>query len=118
MSNEKGDGEMKEPRDVRTVRGILRSMGVEDYDEHVVHQLLELLYRHVSVVATEAEAMAKHGGREVAEPEDVKLAVRMHCEFTFKAPPNRDVLARLAAEVNSRPLPADCKAGMQLPAKR
>ncbi len=107
------------PRDAKTVRGILASMEVSDYDEHVVHQLLELLYRHVSVVAAESAAMARHAGREVADTEDVKLAVRMRCEFTYNAPPNRVLLARLASEVNSQPLPAiEQKAGVAIPPRR
>lgn len=107
------------PRDAKTVRGILASMEVTEYDEHVVHQLLELLYRHVGVVAAESTSVARHSGRQIADTEDVKLAVRMRCEFSYNAPPNRALLARMANEVNSQPLPAiEQKAGVAIPLRR
>lgn len=35
------------PRDAKIVKSLLRSMGVEEHEPHVVHQFLELWYRYV-----------------------------------------------------------------------
>lgn len=39
-----------QPRDARIVSLILQSLGVEDYDPKVVHQLLEFAHRNYSFV--------------------------------------------------------------------
>lgn len=104
------------PRDARTVEAILRSMGVEQYDPRVVNQLLEVLYRYVSSVLTDAREFSEHADKSAIDVDDVRLAIRSKVAFTFTQPPPRDVTMRLAAERNAIPLPPVAqRAGVALP---
>lgn len=104
------------PRDAQTVEAILKTMGVESYDPRVVNQLLELLYRYVSSVLTDSRMFSEHADKSSIDLDDIKLAIRSRCNFTFTQPPPRDVTMRLVAERNVVPLPpVDQKAGIALP---
>lgn len=104
------------PNDARTIEAILHTMGVDDYDPRVTHQLLELLYRYTSSVLIEARTFSEHADKPAIDPDDIKLAVRARSTFTFTQPPPRDVAMRLAAERNAIPLPpVDQHAGLALP---
>lgn len=104
------------PRDARTVEEILKSMGVESYDPRVVTQLLELEHRYISDVLRESHALTEFADKPAIDLEDVRLAIRSKCAFTFTQPPPREVTMRLAAERNAVPLPAiDQRAGVALP---
>jgi transcription initiation factor TFIID subunit 9B len=104
------------PRDARTITAILDAMGVEEYDEHVVHQLLELLYRHVWSVLDDARVYSEHADKPAIDADDVKLAIRTRVDASFTQPPSRDVSMRLARDVNKVPLPSvNAHAGVALP---
>jgi transcription initiation factor TFIID subunit 9B len=104
------------PRDARTVAAILDAMGVEEYDERVVHQLLELLYRHVWSVLDDARVYSEHADKAAIDVDDVKLAIRTRVDTSFTQPPPRDVSMRLAKAMNAEPLPlVDSRAGVALP---
>lgn len=106
----------RKPRDARIVEAILKSMGVDSYDPRVVNQLLELLYRYVSSVLLDAREYCEHADKTEIDLEDIRLAIRSKCSFSFTQPPPRDVTMRLAAERNSIPLPpVDQRAGVALP---
>lgn len=91
-------------------------MGVEEFDPRVTHQLLELMYRYVSTVLTEARVYSEHADKTMIDAEDVKLAVRTRSDLSFTQPPPRDVTMRMAAERNAIPLPnIDDHAGITLP---
>lgn len=82
-----------EPRDARMVRELLRSMGVGegDYEPRVVHQFLELCYRYVVDVLTDAQVYSDHAGKASVDPDDVRLAIQSKVNFSFCQPPPREV---------------------------
>lgn len=80
-------------------------MGVDQYDPRVTHQLLELLYRYVSTVLSEARSFSEHADKPKIDAEDIKLAIRSRSSLNFTQPPPRDVTSRLATERNAIPLP-------------
>ncbi len=107
---------MDEPHHVGLVRATLSSMHVEEYDESVIQQLLELLYRHVHKTSATAITIARHCRRESANEEDVKLAIRMHRPF---GKPSHLMVKEIAREVNKQPFAqASSKPGIELPKER
>lgn len=115
------------PLDARTLASILSSMGIDDYDDRVIHQLLELLYRYMAEVLTDARDVAEHARRgqsktgrggssggaaatATGEPpeldlSDVKLAIELKLQREFVQPPPREVQMLHARELNAIPLP-------------
>ncbi|XP_010067878.2 transcription initiation factor TFIID subunit 9 [Eucalyptus grandis] len=93
------------PRDARVVQSLLKSMGVEKYEPCVIHQFLELWYRYVVDVSTDAQVYSEHAGKAAIDCDDVKLAVQSKVNFTFSQPPPREVLLELARSRNKIPLP-------------
>ncbi|XP_010936906.1 transcription initiation factor TFIID subunit 9 [Elaeis guineensis] len=112
MEGEGGDGGRREeveaePRDARVVKELLRSMGVGEgeYEPRVVHQFLELGYRYVVDVLSDAQVYADHAGKPAIDPDDVRLAIQSKVNFSFSQPPPREVLLELARSRNKIPLP-------------
>ncbi|BAM81529.1 TATA-box binding protein-associated factor 9 [Cyanidioschyzon merolae strain 10D] len=114
------------PLDARILASILSSMGIEEYDDRVIHQLLELLYRYVAEVLTDARDLSEHAHRgqgkvsrtgsgvsaaaaagDMAEIDvnDVKLAIELKLQREFVQPPPREVQMLHARELNAVPLP-------------
>uniref|UniRef100_A0A5B7BNX9 Putative transcription initiation factor TFIID subunit 9 n=1 Tax=Davidia involucrata TaxID=16924 RepID=A0A5B7BNX9_DAVIN len=93
------------PRDAKIVKTLLKSMGVEDYEPRVVHQFLELWYRYVVDVLTDAQVYSEHAGKAAIDCDDVKLAIQSKVNFSFSQPPPREVLLELARSRNKIPLP-------------
>uniref|UniRef100_A0A2P2JF89 Transcription initiation factor TFIID subunit 9 n=1 Tax=Rhizophora mucronata TaxID=61149 RepID=A0A2P2JF89_RHIMU len=85
------DGEEELPRDAKLVKSLLRSMGVEDYEPRVIHQFLELWYRYVADVLTDAQVYSEHAGKAAIDCDDVRLAVQSKVNFSFSQPPPREV---------------------------
>ncbi|KMS65537.1 hypothetical protein BVRB_034980, partial [Beta vulgaris subsp. vulgaris] len=52
-TDEQGIGDV--PRDAVCIDAILRSMGVQEYEPKVIHQLLEFMYRHVTETISDAQ---------------------------------------------------------------
>ncbi|KAJ6794110.1 transcription initiation factor TFIID subunit 9 [Iris pallida] len=102
-----GSVDPEEPRDARVVRELLRSMGVGEgeYEPRVVHQFLELCYRYVVDVLSDAQLYSDHAGKPSIDPDDVKLAIQSKVNFSFSQPPPREVLLELARNRNKIPLP-------------
>ncbi|GJP33832.1 hypothetical protein CLOM_g18339 [Closterium sp. NIES-68] len=100
------------PRDARVVASILKSMGVDDYEPRVVHQLLEFAYRYMTDVLGEARVYSEHAGRSSLEVDDVRLAVQSKVSFSFSQPPPREVLMELARARNSVPIPPITGSGL------
>ncbi|KAK9066928.1 hypothetical protein SSX86_014252 [Deinandra increscens subsp. villosa] len=110
------DGEDDLPRDAKIVKTLLKSMGVENYEPRVVHQFLELWYRYVVDVLTDAQVYSEHAGKPTIDSDDVKLAIQSKVNFSFSQPPPREVLLELARERNKVPLPRSLGGpGMALP---
>ena len=93
------------PRDAHVVLSVLKSMGVEECDDRVVHQLLEFMYRYVGEVLGDASAYAGHADRSTLELDDVKLAMQARVYFAFAQPPPREVQLELSSARNRVPLP-------------
>ncbi|CAL9059709.1 transcription initiation factor TFIID subunit 9-like [Musa acuminata AAA Group] len=96
-----------EPRDARVVKELLRSMGLGDgdYEPRVVHQFLELAYRYVVDVLSDAQIYSDHASKTAIDPDDVGLAIQSKVNFSFSQPPPREVLLELARSRNKTPLP-------------
>lgn len=97
----------EEPRDARMVKELLRSMGVGEgeYEPRVVLQFLELGYRYVVDVLSDAQIYAEHAGKSAIDPDDVRLAIQSKVNFSFSQPPPREELLQLARNRNKIPLP-------------
>lgn len=80
------------PRDAKIVKSLLKSMGVEDYEPRVIHKFLELWYRYVVDVLTDAQVYSEHAGKSAIDCDDVKLAIQSKVNFSFSQPPPREVI--------------------------
>ncbi|KAE8675311.1 Transcription initiation factor TFIID subunit 9 [Hibiscus syriacus] len=99
------EGEEDLPRDAKIVKSLLKSMGVEEYEPRVIHQFLELWYRYVVDVLSDAQVYCEHAGKQTIDCDDVKLAIQSKVNFSFSQPPPREVLLELARNRNKVPLP-------------
>lgn len=84
--------ELPMPRDARIVKSLLKSMGVEEYEPRVIHKFLELWYRYVVDVLTDAQVYSEHAGKSAIDCDDVKLAIQSKVNFSFSQPPPREVI--------------------------
>ena len=89
------------PLDASSMRALLSSMGVDDYEPRVLHQLLEHMQRYAVEVFKDAEQYAEHAGRPgQLECEDVQLAARLNAAARQTCTPQfHDILARKRNEV-------------------
>lgn len=85
------EGDEDLPRDAKIVKTLLKSMGVEDYEPRVIHQFLELWYRYVVDVLTDAQVYSEHAAKAAIDCDDVKLAIQSKVNFSFSQPPPREV---------------------------
>ncbi|KAH0757146.1 hypothetical protein KY290_020639 [Solanum tuberosum] len=109
-------GEEDLPRDAKIVKTLLKSMGVDDYEPRVVQQFLELWYRYVVDVLTDAQVYSEHAGKASIDSDDIKLAIQSKVNFSFSQPPPREVLLELARNRNKIPLPKSIAgSGVPLP---
>ncbi|KAH7565577.1 hypothetical protein ACOSQ2_020309 [Xanthoceras sorbifolium] len=110
------EGDEDLPRDAKIVKSLLKSMGVEDYEPRVIHQFLELWYRYVVDVLSDAQVYSEHAGKTTVDCDDIKLAIQSKVNFSFSQPPPREVLLELARSRNKIPLPKSIAApGISLP---
>lgn len=86
------EGEEELPRDAKIVKSLLKSMGVDDYEPRVIHQFLELWYRYVVDVLTDAQVYSEHASKPAIDCDDVKLAIQSKVNFSFSQPPAREVI--------------------------
>jgi len=86
------DEESAMPRDAKIVKSLLKSMGVEGYEPRVIHKFLELWYRYVVDVLTDAQVYSEHAGKSAIDCDDVKLAIQSKVNFSFSQPPPREVI--------------------------
>ncbi|KAI8378989.1 transcription initiation factor IID, 31kD subunit-domain-containing protein [Blakeslea trispora] len=108
-----------QPRDARIVSLILQSLGVEEYDPKVVHQLLEFAHRYTSDVFQDALIYAEHANKPDIDLEDIQLAIQGRVNHSFTTPPPKEFLLELAQEKNKQPLPLiPEKYGIRLPADK
>ncbi|GER45044.1 transcription initiation factor TFIID subunit 9 [Striga asiatica] len=93
------------PRDAKIVKELLKSMSVDDYEPRVINQFLELWYRYVVDVLTDAQVYSEHAGKSTTDCDDVKLSIQSKVNQSFSQPPPREVLLELARSRNKVPLP-------------
>ncbi|KAI8379403.1 transcription initiation factor IID, 31kD subunit-domain-containing protein [Radiomyces spectabilis] len=111
--------DQQQPRDARIVSLILQSLGVQDYDPKVVHQLLEFAHRYTSDVFQDALVYAEHANKSDIDLEDIQLAIQGRVNHSFTTPPPKEFLLELAREKNKAPLPLiPEKYGIRLPADK
>ncbi|CAN8321868.1 unnamed protein product [Cochlearia groenlandica] len=111
-----GEEEEEVPRDSKIVRSLLKSMGVEEYEPRVMNQFLEIWYRYVVEVLTDAQVYSEHASKSTIDCDDVKLAIQSKANFTFSQPPSREVMLELALSRNKIPLPKSIQGhGVLLP---
>ncbi|KEH32360.1 transcription initiation factor IID, 31 kDa subunit [Medicago truncatula] len=103
MADNEEDSNM--PRDAKIMQSLLKSMGVEEYEPRVINKFLELWYRYVVDVLTDAQVYSEHAGKPAIDVDDVKLAIQSQVNFSFSQPPPREVLLELAQNRNKIPLP-------------
>ncbi|KAJ8902558.1 hypothetical protein NDN08_006960 [Rhodosorus marinus] len=124
MSGEEGPGDSSAlgndvPKDAQVMAAILKAMGVESYEDRVVNQLMELLYRYVREIIDEARGYCEYAGKKELGIEDVRLSIQSRISYSFTQPPSREVLLQLGRERNSIPLPPlEDKVGIQLPPEK
>ncbi|GAA5801345.1 transcription initiation factor IID, 31kD subunit-domain-containing protein [Helicostylum pulchrum] len=108
-----------QPRDARIVSLILQSLGVEDYDPKVVHQLLEFAHRYTSDVFQDSLIYAEHANKNDLDLDDIQLAIQGRVNHSFTTPPPKEFLLELAQEKNKIPLPLiPEKYGIRLPSDK
>ncbi|KAF8388724.1 hypothetical protein HHK36_025404 [Tetracentron sinense] len=116
---EKEDGDEELPRDANIVKLLLKSMDVQEYEPCVIHQFLELWYRYVVDVLTDAQVYSEHAGKPAIDCDDVKLSIQTKVNFSFSQPPPREVLLELARNRNKIPLPKSISGlGIPLPSEQ
>eukprot|EP00208_Stichococcus_sp_RCC1054_P005834 CAMPEP_0206142776 /NCGR_PEP_ID=MMETSP1473-20131121/18155_1 /ASSEMBLY_ACC=CAM_ASM_001109 /TAXON_ID=1461547 /ORGANISM="Stichococcus sp, Strain RCC1054" /LENGTH=186 /DNA_ID=CAMNT_0053537903 /DNA_START=255 /DNA_END=815 /DNA_ORIENTATION=+ len=100
------------------IRQLLDSMGVQEYEPRVVHQLLDFMYGYVAGILQDAQAYSERGGQALGQVdvEDVMVAIQSRAPFSFVQPPSHDALAAMASKRNAKPLPQPGKLhGLSLP---
>ncbi|KAI7876159.1 transcription initiation factor IID, 31kD subunit-domain-containing protein [Mucor mucedo] len=108
-----------QPRDARIVSLILQSLGVEDYDPKVVHQLLEFAHRYTTDVFQDSLIYAEHANKNDLDLDDIQLAIQGRVNHSFTTPPPKEFLLELAQEKNKIPLPLiPEKYGIRLPSDK
>ena len=75
------------PRDARVVRELLRLMGKGEYKLRIMHQFLELCYRYVIDVLSDAQMYTDHIGKTSIDPDDFRLAIQSKINFSFSQSP-------------------------------
>ncbi|KAG0175704.1 Transcription initiation factor TFIID subunit 9B [Apophysomyces sp. BC1034] len=109
----------QQPHDARIISLILQSLGVEDYDPKVVHQLLEFSHRYTTDVFQDALIYGEHANKSDLDLEDIQLAIQGRVNHSFTTPPPKEFLLELAQEKNKAPLPLiPEKYGIRLPAEK
>ncbi|XP_071708502.1 transcription initiation factor TFIID subunit 9-like [Rutidosis leptorrhynchoides] len=98
------DGDENIPRDVKTIKALLASMGVNDYEPRVVHQFLELLYRFGVDMLTDAKTYSNHAGKATMDHHDVELAIKIKSNLSSVHLSQYEVKAA-ALKVNKREFP-------------
>ncbi|KMZ62302.1 Transcription initiation factor TFIID subunit [Zostera marina] len=94
------------PKDARIIKFILKSMGVEKYEPRVIWQFLELSYRYVKEVLSDAQIYSNHASKSSIDVDDVKLAIQNSTNSIVSPQlPSHDILIELAKSKNKLPLP-------------
>ncbi|EDW55947.1 transcription initiation factor TFIID subunit 9 [Drosophila sechellia] len=125
MSSEKSDkakisAQIKHvPKDAQVIMSILKELNIQEYEPRVVNQLLEFTFRYVTCILDDAKVYANHARKKTIDLDDVRLATEVTLDKSFTGPLERHVLAKVADERNSMPLPPiKPHCGLRLPPDR
>ena len=102
---------------VEAMKELLRSMGVEEYDQRVLHQLLEYTHGYCTDIFTDAAHYAEHASRPgQLECEDVELSARLKASAHQTAAPQ--LIEWMARIRNREPLAPPTVPNIQMPNPR
>ncbi|VEU23954.1 DEKNAAC105167 [Brettanomyces naardenensis] len=105
------------PRDVRLLRLIFATQGIQNYQDHVPLQLMDFAYRYTSEILQDAIIYNDHAHANLNNAgnsgshhsqisnEDIRLAIAARANYQFQPVPPKKMLMELAAERNEKPLP-------------
>ena len=105
------------PRDVRLLRLIFATQGIQNYEDHVPLQLMDFAYRYTSEILKDAVIYNDHAHPNISNAgnaglhhtqlsnEDIRLAIAARTSYQFQPVPPKKMLMKLAAERNQKPLP-------------
>ncbi|QPG75700.1 hypothetical protein FOA43_003059 [Brettanomyces nanus] len=105
------------PRDVRLLRLIFATQGIQNYQDHVPLQLMDFAYRYTSEILHDAIIYNDHAHANINNAgnagshhsqisnEDIRLAIAARTSYQFQPVPPKKMLMKLAAERNEKPLP-------------
>lgn len=107
------------PNDFNTIRKLLRSMNVVDYEPRVVNQLMDFVYKYVTEILLDAECISEFNGKPPGDVDTaaIMLAIQSRAQHSFAPPPTQERLASIAERINSQSLPSfpKNKHGLLLP---
>lgn len=119
------------PRDVRLLRLIFATQGIQNYQDHVPLQLMDFAYRYTSQILQDAIIYNDHAHPDYTNAgnagshhsqisnEDVRLAIAARTNYQFQPVPPKKMLMKLAAERNEKPLPPVMPSwGIRLPPEK
>jgi len=88
------------------MKQLLAQMDITEYEPAVPHMLVELFYRHVSEILTEAKECSIHKAKSgEIEEEDLKFATSIVIRQNMAQNSSIQSLSKIAAKINSIPLP-------------
>ncbi|ODV62910.1 chromatin modification protein [Ascoidea rubescens DSM 1968] len=108
------------PRDVRILRLIFNSHGIESYQDHVPLQLMDFAYRYTTSVLKDAVIFNDHANAKSSSIssagnsgsalrnltiDDVRLSIAARTNYQFKPNAPKELLLQIASEKNKKPLP-------------
>jgi len=107
------------PKEAQVMAGILRDLGITQYDPGVLTQMLEFSYKYTSNILKDAKMYSNHARKRGIDCDDIKLAVQVNSEQTVTTPPPKELLIELSEAKNSVQLPLiKPGAGLRLPPDR
>lgn len=80
------DEDDNKPKDAKTIKALMASMGINDYEPRVAHQFLELYYRTAVDLLLDAKTYSNHAGKSDIDNDDVKLAIESKSNFSSTLP--------------------------------
>lgn len=107
------------PKDALVMSAILKDMGVIEYEQRVINQMLEFTYRYVTSILDDARLFSSHAKKKLVDIDDVRLAIQLQMDKSFTSPPPRDLLIEVARQKNSIAMPLiKANVGPRLPPDR
>lgn len=101
---------------LRSMHALLRSMGVDQYEPRVIHQLLEYAQQYTTEIFIDSLHLADHAGRAgQLDCEDMLLSVRLKEKASQAAAPTGKLMDWMARTANKQPITPVTMPGIILP---